>query len=88
MSTIIATLHNFVKYFLCSTKDDVIIVKNRIFARMSSFFTRIRQSYCNKSYALCELEAMNINSSTIFGGLNGCAQEARDFIALKHFLHP
>lgn len=39
-------------------------------------------------YALCELEAMNINASTIFGGLNGCAQESRDFIALKYFLHP
>lgn len=35
--------------------------------------------------ALCELEAMNINASTIFGGLNGCAQEAKDFIALKYF---
>lgn len=36
-------------------------------------------------YALRELDAMNINASTIFGGYNGCAQDAKEFIALKHF---
>lgn len=35
-------------------------------------------------FALHELEAMNINASTIYGGYEGCASAARDSIALKY----
>ncbi|MBO5261936.1 MAG: FRG domain-containing protein [Clostridia bacterium] len=34
--------------------------------------------------ALHELEAMNINASTIYGGYEGCAIAARDAVALKY----
>lgn len=34
--------------------------------------------------ALQELEGMNINASTIYGGYEGCASAARDIVALKY----
>lgn len=34
--------------------------------------------------ALCELEAMNINAMSIYGGLEGCALAARDAVRLKY----
>ena len=36
--------------------------------------------------ALHELEGMNISASTIFGGFAGCAEAARDLIALKYLV--
>ncbi|MBQ8203418.1 MAG: FRG domain-containing protein [Clostridia bacterium] len=34
--------------------------------------------------ALYELEAMNINASTIYGGYEGCAKAARDMVSFKY----
>ena len=34
--------------------------------------------------ALHELDAMNINASTVYGGIEGCASAAKDDIALKY----
>ncbi len=39
------------------------------------------------SAALNDLEAMNINASTVYGDLTGCAQAARDIITRKYLLN-
>ena len=35
-------------------------------------------------YALNELNGMNINASTVYGGFEGCASAAKDIVALKY----
>lgn len=46
--------------------------------------TKIIIPACEFKPALNELEAMNINASTIYGGYEGCASAARDIVALKY----